>query len=358
MLASLPADVRAAIEAKDPQALQTALQTMTPEQQQAFANQLLAGLPPTVSAAIQAHDGQALQQAVEALPPEEQMVIIDQLRTLGILGDAGASSEQDLLDQFDPLLHDIAIVARGEPGPRAEIEKFLEQLATRGWHLNVLVPRIWNGERDADTLTEGLDEQETILVERILELIESPELANAPDPDEQQKIEKAMQVIASLPEPLRNALTSGNMEAFMEAMEKLPREQAEAIMQRLAEAGMIGGAEQDDEALDPKEVLNTLPFEVRMAVEARDIQGLQMALAKLPPAQAQAIVETLGRAGLVGTQPKQEKLDPKQVINSLPFAVRMAVEARDVNGLRAELAKLPPAQAQEIAQKLRAAGLA
>jgi hypothetical protein len=40
-----------------------------------------------------------------------------------------------------------------------------------GWMLRTSVQRIWSGLRDRDTLVEGLDEQDTALVDRVLELI-------------------------------------------------------------------------------------------------------------------------------------------------------------------------------------------
>lgn len=323
--------------------------------------QVMASLPTAVRAAIEARDQQAFQTAMEALPPEQLDAVVEQLRAAGVIGGAGVEAAQ-LLQQFDPLLRDIAAVARGEAGaPRAQIEKFLQQLEAKGWQLVAPVTRIWNGEGDVDALTAGLDEMHAVLIERILERIESPdaelESAEPPSPDEQLKMERAMSVIASLPEPLRDAISSGDMDAFNAAMQALPQDQAEQIARQLAEAGLLGEDDEEQEQLDPKEVLNSLPFDVRMAIEAHDVKGLQTALAKLPPAQAQQIMQRLMQAGILGAPPKQERLDPKQVLNSLPFDVRMAAEARDMPGLQAALGKLAPAQAQEIVRKLRAAGL-
>jgi len=322
-------------------------------------SQVLANLPPAVRAAIEARDQHAFQAALEALPPAQLETVVAQLQQAGIIGD-GASQAAQVMAQFEPLLQDIAAVARGEPdAPRAEIEKFLQDLDAKGWQLLPAVRRIWNGEGDVEALAAGLDEMHAALIERILELIETPHapLGEPPSEAEQQKIAQAMNAFAQLPEALRAPLMAGNMQAFMAALEKLPPDQQQKIAQQLSASGILG-EEENQAPLDPKQVINALPFEVRMAVEARDANGLRAALAKLPPAQAQTIVQQLARAGIIGTAPAQpEKLDPKQVINSLPFLVRMAVEARDANGLRVELAKLPPAQAQEIMQKLRAAGL-
>lgn len=322
-------------------------------------DQVLANLPPAVRAAIEARDQQAFQAALEALPAEQLKGVVEQLRAAGILAGDGLEAAQ-VMQQFEPLLQDIAAVARGETHvPRAEIEKFLQDLESKGWQLLAPVRRIWDGEGDVDSLAAGLDDMHAALIERILELIEKPDapLAEPPSEDEQKKIAQAMQVMATLPESVRAPLLAGNMPAFMSALEKLPPEQQQQIAQQLAASGILGEEPEDAPPLDPKEVLNSLPFDVRMAIEARDLPGLQRALAQLPPAQAQEIVQRLAQAGIIGAAPKQEKLDPKQVINALPFDVRMAVEARDMPGVQAALRRLPPAQAQEILQKLRAAGL-
>ena len=47
----------------------------------------------------------------------------------------------------------------------------LNTLETKGWHLGEAVQRIWAGERDAASMTAGLDEQDSALVRRVLEII-------------------------------------------------------------------------------------------------------------------------------------------------------------------------------------------
>jgi hypothetical protein len=44
-------------------------------------------------------------------------------------------------------------------------------LEEKGWHLQAPVQRIWQGQRDAASLTAGLDAQDTALIARVLELI-------------------------------------------------------------------------------------------------------------------------------------------------------------------------------------------
>ena len=81
---------------------------------------------------------------------------------------------QEVLGKFEPLLQAIAAVARGDQQPRAEIEELLPELEENGWRIADAVRRIWTGERDAEALTAGLDEQDAALVRRVLELVETP----------------------------------------------------------------------------------------------------------------------------------------------------------------------------------------
>ena len=85
-----------------------------------------------------------------------------------------AARMQEDLPNFEPLLQGIAEVARGNSESRAEIEEILPQLEEKGWHIASAAQRIWAGERDADALTAGLDEQDAALVRRALELLETP----------------------------------------------------------------------------------------------------------------------------------------------------------------------------------------
>jgi hypothetical protein len=71
-------------------------------------------------------------------------------------------------------LQSIAAVARGNTELRAEIEALLSQLEEKGWQLSSAVQRIWAGERDAETLTAGIDANSAALVRRVLELLEAP----------------------------------------------------------------------------------------------------------------------------------------------------------------------------------------
>jgi hypothetical protein len=47
----------------------------------------------------------------------------------------------------------------------------LPKLEEKGWRIAEAVRRIWAGERDPEALTAGLDEQDSALVRRVLELV-------------------------------------------------------------------------------------------------------------------------------------------------------------------------------------------
>jgi hypothetical protein len=142
-----------------------------------LSGELLGGLPPAVRGAIERGDGDALQFAINALPIAEQQVVYGYLVEAGIISDPDAEdSSIEALDQFAPLLQGIAAVARGDPAldidqERAEIEAVLPDLARRGWQFGAAVPAIWDGQRDAAALTQGMDQTDVALVRRILELL-------------------------------------------------------------------------------------------------------------------------------------------------------------------------------------------
>jgi tetratricopeptide (TPR) repeat protein len=126
---------------------------------------VIADLPEPVRASFQARDSATFQQTLQVLPPEEAQAVVARLRAAGILSDP--------LSQFSSLLQAIATVAQGNDAPRAEIEAALAQLEQDGYHLTTPVRAIWDGQRDPAALTDGLDDTDTALVQRILALLEA-----------------------------------------------------------------------------------------------------------------------------------------------------------------------------------------
>ena len=73
--------------------------------------------------------------------------------------------------QYGPLIVGITLAAQGDLQARRAIEEVLEDLENNGWPIADAVERIWSGERDWHSLTEGLDENSALLILRILEVL-------------------------------------------------------------------------------------------------------------------------------------------------------------------------------------------
>jgi hypothetical protein len=135
---------------------------------------VLASLPEPVRVALEQQDGEALQRALESLSPEQQQAVLAALQPLMQQSGGAASEEQAIahaLEQLAPLLQAVAAVAQGDDAPRAQVEAALAQLEQQGVHLQAAVQRIWAGERDAAALTAGLDAIDSALVRRVLEVL-------------------------------------------------------------------------------------------------------------------------------------------------------------------------------------------
>ncbi len=120
-------------------------------------------------------DEAAFQRAFEAFSPEEQQRVATILQTLRgqqeAVGEEQAADGTAFVSQFEPLPQAIAAVAQGDASQRDEIEGVLTELEAQGCYLKKAVERLWTGERDVEALTAGLDEQDTLLVVRILEIL-------------------------------------------------------------------------------------------------------------------------------------------------------------------------------------------
>ncbi len=149
-------------------------QVKTPEQ-------IIASLPVTIREALEQGNQAAFQQAFEALSAEEQQVVVEAMRYLQGQEEEEEGDDEDeepeiadVVRQFEPLLQAIAI-ATGDTTHRVEILETLSELQTNleieNWEFSQVVQRIWAGERDVTTLTAGLDEMDTALVQRVLEMI-------------------------------------------------------------------------------------------------------------------------------------------------------------------------------------------
>ncbi len=143
--------------------------------------QIIVSLPVTIREALEQGDEAAFQQAFEALSPEEQQVVVEAMQYLQDQEEEEEGDDEDeepeiadVVQQFEPLLQAIAIAA-GNTTRRDEILETLAELETNleieNWEFSQVVQRIWVEERDVTTLTAGLDEMDTVLVQRVLEMI-------------------------------------------------------------------------------------------------------------------------------------------------------------------------------------------
>lgn len=189
----------------------------------------------------------------------------------------------DVLREFEPLLQGIAAVARGNNLYRADIEAMFPFLEEHGWRITAAVGRIWAGERDWFSLMEGLDIQDSVLLKRILELIEQP-VTGGP--------------VSELPAAVRQGLSDRDVEAINEALAELPPAEAQAIVQELLEMGMVS---QPAEDISQGEEM-VLPPAIVAALEAEDAEALQAALDALPENEAKLVLDQLQAAGVIGLQ--------------------------------------------------------
>lgn len=197
-----------------------------PEERRRRAEEALASAPAPVREAIEANDPEALNAALRSLPPEEAEEVLERLREAGVLGEAveSAPDMDRALRELDPFLRSVAAVARGEEEPRERVEEALPKFEEKGWHLTEPVRRIWEGERDPEALTEGLDAQDSRVVRRILELID------APTPEE---------ALAAVPAPVREAVEAQDHEALQAALASLPEEETSRVVKRLVDGGIL-----------------------------------------------------------------------------------------------------------------------
>ncbi|HEU4323180.1 MAG TPA: tetratricopeptide repeat protein [Roseiflexaceae bacterium] len=82
-----------------------------------------------------------------------------------------SSNTARVIQQFLPLLGDIALAAHGDEVARQLVEAVLPLMEQSDWRITNAVRRIWAGDHDAAALTQGLDEQERALVLKVLRLV-------------------------------------------------------------------------------------------------------------------------------------------------------------------------------------------
>jgi hypothetical protein len=180
---SIPTEVLAAIKAQDADAFQQAMAQLSPTERERVSGQLallqaqadaeaeawLDALPVEVRLAILDQDAQRLKAALQELPSAQAEEILQQLEAAGLLEEPSEPEADLLMAEFEPLALAAASVVKGNQNARPQLEALLDDLDQEGWHLSKAVQRIWAGERDIQTLCEGLDGQDQQIIQRILE---------------------------------------------------------------------------------------------------------------------------------------------------------------------------------------------
>jgi hypothetical protein len=137
--------------------------------------QMIEQMPPTLRDAFQRGDTQAVLQAFGSL---QQSDFDETMAKMLAMADQIPQSPDNpvvphsLMQEFEPFLQEIAAIANGEERLRKDVEDEFEMLEQIGFHLRDASHRIWQGERDAATLTANLDEMSAALVERVLAIVE------------------------------------------------------------------------------------------------------------------------------------------------------------------------------------------
>jgi hypothetical protein len=117
-------------------------------------------------------------QCVESIEGVRFRALFEQLPRTAPDGDAAIAAVWQMVadekrrwdDQWQPLLQGIAAAVNDEE-IRAQIEPVVADLEQKGWRLSEGVHSIWAGERDAEVLTAGLDQEDSALVRRVLEIL-------------------------------------------------------------------------------------------------------------------------------------------------------------------------------------------
>jgi hypothetical protein len=157
--------------------------TSASETEDRTMEQVVASLPASIREALEWGDQAAFEQAFQALSPEEQQVVAEVIQYLQEQAQEEEETEENaeeeggldataVVEKFEPLLQEIAMVAAGDTTHRSEIEEVLAELETKNFHIREAVQCIWAGERDAGILTVGLDEVDGALVRRVLEIVD------------------------------------------------------------------------------------------------------------------------------------------------------------------------------------------
>jgi tetratricopeptide (TPR) repeat protein len=76
-----------------------------------------------------------------------------------------------LARQWGPVVQAVAAAARGDKPARQAVEAAFEAMEAGGWRVSAAFRRIWAGERDWEALVEGLDDDDALIVKKVVEAL-------------------------------------------------------------------------------------------------------------------------------------------------------------------------------------------
>jgi tetratricopeptide (TPR) repeat protein len=166
------------------------------------------------------------------------------------------------------------------------------------------------------------------------------------------EVQRRREVLGSMPPAVRAAIEQEDVEALQAALQQLPEQEAESVMQQLRDAGIISGSSGPDaEVQRRREVLASMSPAIQSAIEQGDVEALQAALQQLPEQEAESVMQQLRDAGIISGSSGP---DMEQVLREFgPLLLGVAAAVED-EGLRGELEPVL-ARAEESGWMLREA---
>jgi tetratricopeptide (TPR) repeat protein len=93
---------------------------------------------------------------------------------------AFAGSEAQLPRWVTPVAQAVVAACAGNQEARQQVEGLFPQFEQGNWRIVDAIKRIWNGERDLDALTDGIDRNSALIVRRILAALAGEALPSPP----------------------------------------------------------------------------------------------------------------------------------------------------------------------------------
>jgi hypothetical protein len=123
--------------------------------------------------ALDGEDSVIVQSVLRGIADPASLKAIPTSEPVG--DDAQATDLAQRLEKHLPLIRAV-VAAVGEPELRPQLDPMLQQMEQHGWsNLVASIRRILDGERTADALLGGLDEEDALVISAILAGLENPE---------------------------------------------------------------------------------------------------------------------------------------------------------------------------------------